>query len=133
MSDKTLANLKTYKQLMESAKKTNSNIDGQFINQLLKETKEIQEKNKTATVCDQDISQDENNVNFQVNSTACQELSGYKLSSPVKDGIVAKLLKGRKRDNSKVENSTSPNKYKMAKTIPVADDSALEISMALCV
>ena len=130
MSDKTLANLKTYKQLMESAKKTNSNIDGQFINQLLKETKEIQEKNKTATVCDQDISQDENNVNFQVNSTACQELSGYKLSSPVKGGIVAKLLKGRKRDNSKVENSTSPNKYKMAKTIPVADDSALETSMA---
>lgn len=125
MSDKTLANLKTYKQLMESAKKTNSNIDGQFINQLLKETKEIQEKNKTATDCDQDISQDENNVNFQVNSTA-----GNKLSPAVKDRILAKLLKGRKRDISKVENSTSPNKYKMAKTIPIADDSASEALMA---
>jgi hypothetical protein len=41
MSDKTLANLKTYQQLIKSAGKTNSNLDVQSVIQLLKETKEI--------------------------------------------------------------------------------------------
>jgi hypothetical protein len=35
MSDKTLANLKTYQQLIKSAGKTNSNLDVQSVIQLL--------------------------------------------------------------------------------------------------
>ena len=149
MSDKTLANLKTYQQLIKSAGKTNSNLDVQSVIQLLKETKEIQENNQTANVGLQDIS--DNDTNVKVTSGEYQDETCHtspeiervtspekrhtspeidRVTSPEKERVTSS---GRriKRPTRLDEYSASPKKLKMSKNTTIREANVSDTSITM--